>query len=75
MADASERMKKMTSNPVCIRILLWIGIALFLLCFAGSSLAPDRVLPALGFTEYNGLIIRLYGIFQLSWATSLIWKD
>jgi uncharacterized membrane protein len=34
----------------------------------GSTLVPEHVLPALGFSEYDALIIRLYGIFQLSWA-------
>jgi hypothetical protein len=58
----------MLKNPFCIKVLLWFGIILFLLCFTGSSLAPEHVLPALGLTEYNGFIIRLYGIFQLSWA-------
>jgi hypothetical protein len=43
-------------------------MALFLLRFTGSTLATEHVLPALDFTEYDGLIIRLYGIFQLSWA-------
>jgi hypothetical protein len=55
-------------NPVCIRVLLWIGVALFLLCFLASTIAPGHILPALGFSEYHGFIIRLYGIFQLSWA-------
>ena len=58
----------MRKNPVCIKVLLWIGMALFLLCFIGSTLIPERVLPALGLSEYDGFIIRLYGIFQLSWA-------
>ena len=58
----------MPKNPVCIKVLLWIGIGLFLLCFIGSTLVPEQILPALGLSEYNGLIIRLYGIFQLSWA-------
>jgi hypothetical protein len=61
-------MDKMLKNPVCIKVLLWIGMALFLLCFIGSTLAPEHVLPALGLSEYDGFIIRLYGIFQLSWA-------
>jgi hypothetical protein len=55
-------------KPVCIRVLLWIGVAIFLLCFVGSTLAPERVLPAVGLYESQGFIIRLYGIFQLSWA-------
>lgn len=58
----------MPKNPVCIKVLLWIGMALFFLCFIGSTLAPEHVLPALGLSEYDGFIIRLYGIFQLSWA-------
>ena len=55
-------------NPVCIKILLWIGVALFLLCFLGSTIAPEHVLPSLGFSEYHDFVTRLYGIFQLSWA-------
>jgi hypothetical protein len=58
----------MPKKPVCIRVLLWIGVALFLLCFLASTIAPEHILPALGFSEYHGFIIRLYGIFQLSWA-------
>ena len=58
----------MPKNPVFIKVLLWIGVAMFLLCFLASTLAPELTLPALGFSEYNRLIIRLYGIFQLSWA-------
>jgi hypothetical protein len=54
--------------PSCIKVLLWIGVALFFLCFMGSTIAPERILPALGFSEYNDLIIRLYGIFRLSWT-------
>lgn len=58
----------MPKNPVCIKVLLWIGVALFLLCFLASTIAPERILPALGFSEHHGVITRLYGIFQLSWA-------
>jgi hypothetical protein len=61
-------MDQMQKNPVYIKVLLWIGMALFLLCFIGSTLAPEHVLPALGFSEHDGFIMRLYGIFQLSWA-------
>jgi uncharacterized membrane protein len=53
---------------MCLKILLWIGVALFLIFFIGSTLVPEHFLPFFGFTEYNGFIIRLYGIFQLSWA-------
>lgn len=58
----------MPKNPVCIKVLLWIGVALFLLCFLASTIAPKHILPALGFSEHHGFITRLYGIFQLSWA-------
>jgi hypothetical protein len=58
----------MLKNPVCIKVLLWFGMLLFLLLFVGSTLAPEHILPALGFSVYEGFIIRLYGIFQLSWA-------
>jgi hypothetical protein len=69
MKETSFRRRvQMPNNLVCIKALLWIGIALFLLCFVGSTLVPEHVLPAIGLSKYNGLIIRLYGIFQLSWA-------
>ena len=58
----------MPKNPVCIKVLLWIGMAMFFLCFLGSTIAPEQVLPALGFPEQPWFIARLYGIFQLSWA-------
>jgi hypothetical protein len=66
--SAHGRTDQMPKNPVCIKVLLWIGAALFLFCFLGSTIAPERVLPALGLSEPHGFIIRLYGIFQLSWA-------
>lgn len=58
----------MKENPVCIKVLLWIGIVLFLIWFLAFSIAPERTLPALGLSEHHGFIPRLYGIFQLSWA-------
>ena len=61
-------MDRMQKNQVRIKALLWFGVALFLLLFICSTLIPDHALPALGFSQYNGFIIRLYGIFQLSWA-------
>ena len=62
----------MPKNPGCIRILLWVGAVAFLLGFLGSTIAPERVLPAVGLSEPQGFIIRLYGIFQLSWAVLFI---
>lgn len=67
-ASLRGRTDQMPKKQVCIKVLLWIGGALFLLCFVGSTLMPERVLPAVGLPEYDGFIIRLYGIFQLSWA-------
>jgi hypothetical protein len=58
----------MTKKPACMKVLLWIGVAMFFLCFLGSTIAPEHVLPALGFPEQPWFIARLYGIFQLSWA-------
>lgn len=58
----------MQKNPACMKVLLWIGVALFLLAFFTFSIAPERILPALGLLEHHGFIPRLYGIFQLSWA-------
>jgi hypothetical protein len=56
----------MPKKPDCIKVLLRIGAASFLLCFLASAIAPERILPAIGFSEYNNFIIRLSGIFQLS---------
>lgn len=58
----------MARNPACIKALLWIGGILFLFCFVASTIVPEHILPAVGLSMYNGFIIRLYGIFQLSWA-------
>jgi hypothetical protein len=58
----------MLKKQICIKVLLWIGMALFLLWFLAFSIAPERLLPALGLAENHGFIPRLYGIFQLSWA-------
>jgi hypothetical protein len=58
----------MPKNEVCLKVLLWIGVVLFLLWFLAFSIAPERLLPALGLAEDHGFIPRLYGLFQLSWA-------
>ncbi len=58
----------MPKNAACIKLLLWIGVVVFLLWFLAFAIAPERVLPALGLHENHGFIPRLYGIFQLSWA-------
>jgi len=62
----------MSRNPAFIRVLLWIGVVAFLLCFLGSTIFPELALPAVGLSELQGFIIRMYGIFQLSWAVLFI---
>jgi len=62
----------MSRNPAFIRVLLWIGVVAFLLCFLGSTIFPELALPAVGLSEPQGFIIRMYGIFQLSWAVLFI---
>jgi hypothetical protein len=51
-----------------IKLLLWIGIVLFLLWFLTFSLAPESVLASLSIMETQGFFLRLYGIFPLGWA-------
>jgi hypothetical protein len=57
---------RLRTNPFWIRNFLWIGVDLFLLLVAASTLAPERALPAVGLFKPVGFIIRLYGTFQLS---------
>lgn len=58
----------MKNKSACIRALLWVGVAIFFLVFLGSSIAPEKVMPAIGLPDDDDFIIRLHGIFQLSWA-------
>ena len=58
----------MARNPGCIKLILWIGIALFLIWFLLFSFAPEGMLKTLGFAETQGYFLRLYGIFPLGWA-------
>ena len=51
-----------------VRLLLWIGIVLFLLWFLLFCFAPEKTLTAMQAFEPPGLYLRLYGIFPLSWA-------
>jgi energy-coupling factor transporter transmembrane protein EcfT len=51
-----------------IRLLLWIGIVLFLFWFLLFFFAPEKTLIAMQAFESPGLYLRLYGIFPLSWA-------
>lgn len=58
----------MAKNLGTIKLLLWIGIVLFLLWFIIFSFAPERILSALSIPETHGFFLRLYGIFPLGWA-------
>jgi len=51
-----------------IRLLLWIGIVLSLLWFLLFCFGSAKLLAALSFYEAPGFMLRLYGIFPLSWA-------
>ena len=51
-----------------VRLLLCIGIVLFLLWFLLFCFAPEKLLTAIQAFESPGLYLRLYGIFPLSWA-------
>jgi len=58
----------MAEKTGTIKLLLWIGIVLFLLWFLTFSLAPERILTALSLPETQGFFLRMYGIFPLGWA-------
>lgn len=58
----------MAGNLRTIRLLLWIGIVLFLLWFLTFSFAHEKILTTLGVPETQGFFLRLYGIFPLGWA-------
>jgi len=51
-----------------IKLLLWVGIVLFFVWFLIFSINPESVLAALSLTETQRFFLRMYGIFQLSWA-------
>ena len=58
----------MAKNLGTIKVLLWIGIVLFLLWFLIFCIAPAGILSALTVPETGGFFLRLYGIFPLGWA-------
>jgi hypothetical protein len=39
------RTSQMPKNQICIKVPLWIGMALFLLWFLAFSIAPERLFP------------------------------
>ncbi|MBU1339965.1 MAG: hypothetical protein KKD56_13010, partial [Acidobacteria bacterium] len=51
-----------------IKLLLWIGIVLFLFWFLIFCFAPEKILAALSMSETKGFFLRVFGIFPLGWA-------
>lgn len=58
----------MAKSLASLRFLLWIGIVLFLLWFLLFCFGSAKLLAALSFNEAPSYMLRLYGIFPLSWA-------
>ena len=51
-----------------LKLLMCIGIILYVLWFLLFSLAPQSLLEQLSMMETEGFFLRLYGIFPLGWA-------
>ena len=51
-----------------IKLLLGLGIVLMLIWFIAFSLAPAAILTSLALVETQGFMLRMFGIFPLSWA-------
>lgn len=51
-----------------IKLLLGVGIVLMLFWFIVFSLAPASILSSLALIETQGFILRMFGIFPLSWV-------
>lgn len=60
--------KIMADELSTIKILLWVGIVLFLLWFIIFTFAPPSILTALEFVEIKGYFLRMFGILPLCWA-------
>ena len=58
----------MAEKMGAIKILIWIGIIMFLLWFLIFSFAPKSILTALDFVEIEGYFLRMFGILPLGWA-------
>lgn len=58
----------MAEKEGTIKLLVWIGIVLYLLWFLIFCIAPAGILTALTVPETGGFFLRLYGIFPLGWA-------
>jgi len=50
------------------KLLLGVAIVLHIVWFLIFYLAPVKILEALALPETQGLFLRLFGIFPLSWA-------
>ena len=55
-----------------LKFLLWIGVVLFLLWFLLFCFGSAKLLAALSFNETASFMLRLYGVFPLSWAVLFI---
>lgn len=51
-----------------IKLLLWIGVFLFLFWFLIFTFAPQSILNSLEFIETEGYFLRMFGLLPLSWA-------
>lgn len=58
----------MAEQSGTIKLLLGVGVVLFLLWFLTFSLAPASILTKLAFVETEGFFLRMFGIFPLGWA-------
>ena len=58
----------MVKNMEILKILMWVGIALFFLWFLIFTFAPKSILTALEFVEIEGYFLRMFGILPLGWA-------
>jgi hypothetical protein len=58
----------MANNPGRIKLVLGVGVVLMLVWFIVFSLAPAAILTSLALVETQGFMLRMFGIFPLSWA-------
>jgi hypothetical protein len=54
-----------------LRFLLWIGVVLMLLWFLIFCFGPAKFLANLNVSEAPSFILRIYGVYPLSWAILL----
>jgi hypothetical protein len=51
-----------------LKFLLWIGVVLMLLWFLIFCFGSEKLLASLSFFEAPSVMLRLYGVFPLSWG-------